>query len=329
MSRFIVVGAGVFGASTALHLARDTSNSEIYLFGLPIDSAQPASIDINKVVRKEYASDLYRSLADEAMRAWQHEDFKSFYHKSGWVVIHGKQDSSLPRPPVESKRMTQKELRQRFDSVFEGCELEGEEDITYDESIAWVEATQALEKTLRLACRAGVIYRTEEITELFFDDKKCNGVNLKSGEQLRGFSVVLAMGPWTGPFIARHSQLQTPIGLFTNAGISTVAITLDEEEAQKYSRMPILVRPTQGTSAPYIPLDRLMLTDLSGEIMPMDNNSRIKVTNAVGFTNGAMATRGPIKGASLTSHLFGENRALLAQFFPQFKAREFSQAWYC
>ncbi len=61
----------------------------------------------------------------------------------------------------------------------------------------------------------------------------------------------------------------------------------------------------------------------------MDNNRCIKVTNAVSFTNSVMATRGPIKGASLASHLFGENRALLAQFFPQFKAREFSQAWYC
>ena len=119
MSRFIVVGAGIFGASTALHLARDAPNTKIYLFDLPTDSAQPASIDINKIIRREYASDLYRTFADEAMKAWQGEDYKTFYHKSGWVVVHGNQDTSLPRPPAECKRMTHNELRQRFDSVFE------------------------------------------------------------------------------------------------------------------------------------------------------------------------------------------------------------------
>ena len=249
MSRFIVIGAGVFGASTALHLARDTVNAEIHLFDLPSDSAQPASIDFNKIVRTEYVSDLYRSLAEEAMTAWQHEEFNSFYHSTGWVVVHGKHGSSLPRPRLESKRMTQEEFRQRFNSVFEECELEGGEDITCDESVAWVEATEALKETIRLACAAGVIHQIEEIMELCFKDTKCNGVRLKNGKHLHGFSVVLAMGPWTGPFIARHQQLKVPSRLFINAGVSTATITLDEDEAPKYSRMPILVRPTKGTIA--------------------------------------------------------------------------------
>lgn len=249
MSRFIVIGAGVFGASTALHLAAETHNAEIFLFGLPTDSAQPASIDINKVVRTEYSSDLYRSLADEATRAWQHVDFKKFYHKCGWVVVHNGQDSSLPRPSLESTRMTEEQLRRRFNSIFERCELKGGEDITCDDSVAWVEASEALEKTIRLACEAGVVYREEEITGLCFEGTKFVGVLSKSGEQLRGFSVLLAMGPWTGPFIARHSQLKAPIGLLTNPCVSTAAITLDEEEAHEYRRMPILVRPTQGITA--------------------------------------------------------------------------------
>lgn len=247
MSRFIVVGAGAFGASTALHLARDTSNAEIYLFSLPPDSAQPASIDINKIIRKEYSSDLYRNLADEAMKAWQAEDFKSFYHNTGWVMVHGNHGSSLPKPLLQVKRITQEELRQRYDSVFERCEIGVGENITCNQDVAWVEATQALEKTIELARTAGVIYRTEEVVGLCFENKKCHGVFLGNGEHLHGFSVVLAMGPWTGPFIARHSQLQVPIGLFTCAGVSTAAILLDEDEAPKYKQMPILIRPMQGT----------------------------------------------------------------------------------
>ncbi len=249
MPRFIIIGAGAFGASTALHLTRDDSNTEIHLFSLPPNRAHPASIDFNKVVRAEYSSDLYRGLAADAITAWNHEDFKRFYHKSGWVVIHGTDHSSLPRPPLESKRMTEEQLRQDFDAVYEGCKLEGGEDITYDESIAWVEATGALENTIRLACKAGVNYRTEEVLDLCFEDEKCTGVQLENGERLHGFTVVLAMGPWTGPFLSRHSRLHVPHGLCVNAGISTATITLEEDEALKYRRMPILVRPTQGTVA--------------------------------------------------------------------------------
>lgn len=61
----------------------------------------------------------------------------------------------------------------------------------------------------------------------------------------------------------------------------------------------------------------------------MDRIRHIKVTNAKSFTNDAVTREGPIEGASLNSHLFDENRALLAQFLPQFKDRKFSKTWYC
>lgn len=183
------------------------------------------------------------------MAAWQHESFKSFYHQTGWVLLRGSQSSSPPQPSLERNRLTQEEFRQRFDSVFEGCGLDRMEDITSNESVAWVEANAALEKTIQLATVAGATYRTEEVAGICFEDGKCNGVDLKNGEQLRGFGVVLAMGPWTGPFIARHPHLQVPAGLFTNAGVCTATVTLDEAEVSKYSRMPILVCRTHGIFA--------------------------------------------------------------------------------
>jgi acyl-coenzyme A synthetase/AMP-(fatty) acid ligase len=89
MPRFIVIGAGVFGASTVL------------LFGLSIDSAQPASIDINKVVQTKHASDLYRTLAEEATRAWQHEDLKSLrLIWEGELVEHQEDESARQYEPI-------------------------------------------------------------------------------------------------------------------------------------------------------------------------------------------------------------------------------------
>ena len=72
-----------------------------------------------------------------------------------------------------------------------------------------------------------------------------------------------------------------------------------------------------------------MLTGLPGEILPLDRNRRIKITNAMSFTNAALAIQGPNTGASISSHLFDENRTLLAQFLPQFKNRKFSKTWCC
>lgn len=50
------VGAGVFGASTALHLARISQTLRIYLFSLPSNSPKPASIGISQIVRAEHYS---------------------------------------------------------------------------------------------------------------------------------------------------------------------------------------------------------------------------------------------------------------------------------
>ena len=103
MPRFIIIGTEAFGASTTLH-TRNDSNADIHPFSSP-NRAHPASIDFNKFVQAEYLSNLYRGLAADA--AWNHDDFKCFYHKSGWVVIYDPHHSSLPRSPLESKRITE------------------------------------------------------------------------------------------------------------------------------------------------------------------------------------------------------------------------------
>ena len=74
-------------------------------------------------------------------------------------------------------------------------------------------------------------------------------LRIKSTRAYIWSTVVLAIGSWTGLFLSRHSRLQVPHGLFVNVGISIVTITLEEDKALKYRRIPILVRSTQGTVA--------------------------------------------------------------------------------
>ena len=79
--RYIIVGAGCFGASTALQLARSVPDAKILLLGRGA-SAPGASNDLNKIVRDVYRSKFYAALAHEALEGWQGDDYKAFYHQS-------------------------------------------------------------------------------------------------------------------------------------------------------------------------------------------------------------------------------------------------------
>jgi FAD dependent oxidoreductase len=59
----LIVGAGVFGLSTALHLARDGYTNITVLDRSPVPSPYSAGNDLNKIVRAEYEDPFYAELA--------------------------------------------------------------------------------------------------------------------------------------------------------------------------------------------------------------------------------------------------------------------------
>lgn len=59
----LIVGAGVFGLSTALHLARDGYTNITVLDRATVPSQYSAGHDLNKIVRAEYEDPFYTELA--------------------------------------------------------------------------------------------------------------------------------------------------------------------------------------------------------------------------------------------------------------------------
>ena len=62
-SSVLIVGAGVFGLSSALHLALDGFTNITVLDRAPVPSPYSAGNDINKIVRAEYEDPFYTELA--------------------------------------------------------------------------------------------------------------------------------------------------------------------------------------------------------------------------------------------------------------------------
>ena len=86
---YLIIGAGVFGVSTAYHLIKKYPNAHIQL----VDRTQypcplAASWDWNKVIRADYGDIFYMKLAFEAIQYWRHDPlFSQFYHQSGLINI--------------------------------------------------------------------------------------------------------------------------------------------------------------------------------------------------------------------------------------------------
>lgn len=109
----LIVGAGIFGASTAYHLTHPTSSSSAHspipqpskitlldqsLLGVGIG----ASEDINKIIRADYSQNFYMELGHEAIDAWKSFSqpgniLEGLYHQTGWLVLDDEQSDHCAR----------------------------------------------------------------------------------------------------------------------------------------------------------------------------------------------------------------------------------------
>src|SRR2546423_5166920 len=163
-SLFLVVGAGVFGASTALHLIRKYPSATVTLIDRAFPCQVGASWDWSKVVRADYTNVLYMKMAVEAMELWKTEPmYKQFYHESGLVWIDNR---GFPRSVVDNHKhlktdeqvriVTPEEVRKFYGGILEDAEFDDTTEILINESSGWVEASNALKKIIDVALSAGV-----------------------------------------------------------------------------------------------------------------------------------------------------------------------------
>lgn len=220
---YIVVGSGVFGASTALELIQ--SGKKVIVLDRSEDgycAPDGASNDINKIVRADYSDPHYRELAKMAISFWRRSNLLSqYYHEVGVLfhtgtsidqsiskgyiagAIESASSASIHELPAQGQSLkssayelsTEEEVKKCFPVSTRGRLGRLSKDISSGRNKAyfnprggWAEASKATNAILDEAKRLGAqVYGNANVIKLVMEDskdpKRVTGVQCADGRR--------------------------------------------------------------------------------------------------------------------------------------------------
>ncbi len=198
-----VIGAGVFGAWTAWHLAgrgKRVLLADAYGPG----NARASSAGESRIVRMGYGADeLYTRWAVMSLAQWK-EFFAAagerLFHETGVLWLAGKDDSRVrhaaevfARCGVAYEELSREELEKRYPQIG----LEGITKGLLEPRSGVLLARRAVAAVAEDAQRLGVEYRVAQITEPR-GAGPISAVTTNSGERIEADTFVFACGAWLG-----------------------------------------------------------------------------------------------------------------------------------
>ena len=251
---YLIIGAGVFGASTAYHLSRTNPSATITLVDrTPFPCPKGASYDINKIVRADYRDIFYTRLALKAQQSWAEDPiWMPFYHQCGMIKLDNtKAGADILRnyqtlgAYYEGRMITTAESKELYGGLFADADYENVEEIYYNPLVGWAEADAALKRAIEIAIQNGVDYVASSVSRLQFDEKgSCIGVELEDGQALEARHVILCTGAGTAQLLANSApgRPNLQVGHRMNAtGLCCAKVQLSPEQQIKYGNAPVFV----------------------------------------------------------------------------------------
>lgn len=206
---FLVVGAGIFGLSTAWELRRRDFRVAILNPGsIPHELA--ASTDISKAVRMEYGSDQeYLKMAASCMDLWhQWNDLSSekLYHQVGFLLLTP-QPLESPHQNFEAnclknlvvngykpERLTRGSIASRFPAFNHQYFIDG----VYNPVGGYAESGRVISWMCSYIENLGVkVYRGQTVKEILIQQKRAIGVRTAEKERFDAEHVVICAGNFT------------------------------------------------------------------------------------------------------------------------------------
>lgn len=253
MTSYLIIGAGNFGAGTALSLVKRPGTTKVTLVDTTaFPNPRAASHDVNKIVRDDYPDKLYMQMLKRAMPMWRnHELYKAWYHEVGMLRADPSkfgEESMLSYKEAgvhnESRFLSVDEVRRRWNGAFATADFDGLERILYNPTVGFAEADKALEAVVREGVDQGVDYVIGVMTRLIFGvNGECTGVALQSGESLYADKVLLATGARTAALLAQsapdNSDLHAGDRLLATGAVSFYA-KVHGAQKERLSVIPVL-----------------------------------------------------------------------------------------
>lgn len=267
---YLIIGAGVFGVSTALHLIQKYPSARITLLdrdAFDATSRVAASWDWNKVVRADYDDIVYCKLALEAQEVFLGDElWKPFFHRTGiyWLCRDGYAGKvlgnykSLGREG-ELRALGVVEAGELYGGVFRDAETGRVREVLVNEGSGWAEAGDCLVAVTRRCLELGVRYVVGETEALGFspDGGTCTGVRLAGGEVVSADRVILSTGAYTPKLLelAAHAASNPALSAgdrIVAGGITTGMTRLSPQEYPIYASMPVGVQGYTAELGPFI-----------------------------------------------------------------------------
>ncbi|KAG8846051.1 hypothetical protein FRB96_002092 [Tulasnella sp. 330] len=253
MPQYLIVGAGVFGLSTAYHLLLDGAKDVTVVDrSTTLPAPDAASTDISRIVRSSYGEPLYSKLGQEAITLWK-KDFPGIYRESGLLFLGNTKYVSasqandiaigvtvIPVPNAAAMRGVipkHIQLGSIIDSSLQGY-------ITPDGG--WADAEGGMTALLKKVIDLGGHIRTGTKVESLLIDTQSTvvGVVVNGGEEIRADKTILATGSWTASIFP-----ESRFGLsdrLVATGQSIACIQLDEIEAERFKDIPVSLNIETG-----------------------------------------------------------------------------------
>ncbi|KAJ0123914.1 hypothetical protein J7T55_012386 [Diaporthe amygdali] len=250
--RFLIVGAGVFGLSTALELKSRGYQNVVVADRYPPPVKDGSSVDISRIIRTEYADELYHRMAREAYKLWREGEYREDFHETGFVMLaEGRGLSYLEKCLKISESVgvvlddfsDANDVRQLYPAV--QARLDGLRAV-HNPNGGWADAEAAIRRLAGRCSDAGVSFVNGPrgtVVSLIYNSKECKqqvvGVKVASGDDIIADQVILCTGAWTNRLLSLDhatSASGQPLGF----------IDLTEEEAARLKGLPVMINYSTG-----------------------------------------------------------------------------------
>ncbi|RJE18033.1 fructosyl amine oxygen oxidoreductase [Aspergillus sclerotialis] len=259
-SSILIIGAGTWGCSTSLHLARRGYKNVTVLDPYSVPSPIAAGNDINKIMEhnelKDSESDpvgiAFETCTRAALNGWKTDPvFTPYFHEFGYIVAGHTPEliDHINKSEIASSKTDYVKLEnaQDFrntmpDGVLTG-DFPGWKGWFHRSGAGWIHAKNAMLSAYTEAKRLGVNFITESpagnVMSLEYDNGQVVGARTEDGVVHRADHIILAAGAGSDRLLDFKKQLRPTAWTLSH-------IRMSEEEAKRYRNLPVLFNIAKG-----------------------------------------------------------------------------------